>query len=180
MNKLYENYPIEKVIITVAIQLLLCVAGAYIMFRLSWITGGLYIAFLIFLERSIYKEGCRYCYYYNKRCAFGRGKLAPIFFKKGNPKKFCEREIKWKDFVPMMLASLIPVIVGIALLISRGFHLLTLIAILYPIANWFVINPILYGQLACKHCKQGGKCCPALEFFSKSKKKAGKKKRKKK
>lgn len=164
--KCYEEYPIEKVIIVIAVQLLLCIAGAYIMFRLHWITGVLYILFLIFLEYSIYKEGCRYCYYYNKMCAFGRGKLAPLFTKKGNPKKFCERELKWKDFVPMMLASIIPIIVGIALLISRGFHLLTLIAILYPIANWFIINPILYGKVACRYCKQGKKCCPALDFFS--------------
>ena len=78
--------------------------------------------------------------------------------------------MKFKDFVPQLIVVIVPVIVGIALLISRGFHLLTLIATLYPVFNWFFINPVLYGKLACPHCKQGKKCCPALEFFGKKKK----------
>lgn len=96
--------------------------------------------------------------------------MANLIYKKGDPKKFCKKEIKFKDFIPQMIVIVFPVIVGIALLISRGFHLLTLIAVSYPVFNWFVINPILYGKLACPHCKQGKKCCPALAFFAKKKK----------
>jgi len=167
-SKIYDKYPLWIVLIVNILMLLVVIAGAYIMFRLHWITGVLFIIYIIFLEFSVYREGCRYCCYYNSRCAFGKSYIARIFYKKGNPKKF-ERKITWKDFIPMMLASIIPIIVGIALLVSRGFHLLTLSAVIYPVLNWFIINPIVYGQLACKHCKQGKKCCPALEFFSKKK-----------
>ncbi len=165
---IYDKYPLWIVLIANLVMLLVVVSGAYIMFRLNLITGILYLVYVTVLEFSVYWEGCRHCCYYNSRCAFGKSYIARIFFKKGDSKKF-KREISWKDFVPLILASLIPVIVGIALLISRGFHLLTLIAVIYPVLNWFIINPILYGQLACKHCKQGKKCCPAFEFFSKGK-----------
>jgi len=169
--KIYNKYPFWMVLIVNILMLAVYVAGAYIMFRLSWITGSLYVVYLIFLEFSVYREGCRYCYYYGGGCAFGKGKFAAIFLKKGNPKKFCERELKWKDFIPHILVILIPLIVGIALLISRGFHTLTLIAIIYPVFSWLFLDPIIYGKIACKHCKQGSRCCPALKFFTKGKKK---------
>jgi hypothetical protein len=71
--------------------------------------------------------------------------------------------------MPQVLVVLIPLIVGIALLISGGFNLLILIAMIYPIYSWFAVNPILYGKLACIQCKQGSICCPALKFFTKGK-----------
>jgi hypothetical protein len=167
--KIYESYPWYIIFITSIVTLLVCLSGAYIMFRLHWITGVLYIIFLIIMEFHIYKEACPYCCYYGKFCAFGRGVVAKIFFKKGDPKKFCEKQITFKNFIPQMIGLGIPIIIGIILLISRGFHTLTLIAIIYPILSWFAINPIMYGKLACAHCKQGSICCPALEFFSKRK-----------
>ncbi len=141
------------------------------MFVLNWITGLLFIVFILFVESTIYKEGCVNCFYYGKLCAFGRGIIAPLLYKKGNPKKFCEKQIKFKDLIPMILVVAIPVVVGIALLISRGFNLLILLAIIYPVLSWFVLNPIIYGQLACPHCKQGSICCPAMEYFGGKKKK---------
>jgi hypothetical protein len=165
--KIYENYPLGIIFLANLLMILVILAGAYIMFRLNLVTGFLYLIFIFFLEFNIYREGCRYCCYYDGWCAFGKGKIAKLFFKKGNPKKFGEREITWKDFLPLILASLIPILVGIALLISRGFNLLTLIATIYPAVNWVVINPIAYGKLACPHCKQGTICCPALKFFAK-------------
>lgn len=169
MKKTYESYPIWTVIIVNIFQLLVYVSGAYILFRLSFIMGILYILYILLLEFFLYKEACPNCYYYGKLCAFGKGKIAALFFKKGDPKKFCERELTWKDFVWQILVVLVPLVVGIALLISRGFHLLTLIALLYPVLSWLVLNPIIYGRLACPHCRQGKKCCPALEFFGKKK-----------
>ena len=168
---LFEKYPLWMVLVFNLAMLLVYLAGAYIMFRLHLITGILFIIYLIFIEASVYREGCRHCFYYGKRCVAAKGLLAPFLVKKGDPKKFCERKLKFKDFIPQLLVALIPLIVGIALLVSRGFHLLTFIALLYPVFSWVVVNPIIYGKLACNHCKQGSICCPALEFFSKKKKK---------
>jgi len=123
------------------------------------------------LSAPFLKKGAVVVFYYGKLCAFGKGIVAAKFFKKGDPKKFCERELGFKDFIPQILVVLIPLIVGIALLISRGLNLPILIAMIYPLFSWFVINPILYGKLACIHCKQGSICCPALNFFIKKEKK---------
>ncbi|MFH1450889.1 MAG: hypothetical protein ABIF92_02820 [archaeon] len=166
-HKTFDNYPIWVVMIIIILQLSLYVTGSFIMFKLHYITGILYIIFVLFMESTIYREGCRDCFYYGKRCAFGRGLLAPLFVKKGDGKAFREKEVTFKDLIPQVLLSLIPVLVGIALLISRGFDALILIALLYPVILWFGLNEIIYGKLSCPHCKQGKICCPAMEFFMK-------------
>jgi hypothetical protein len=167
----FESYPLWILIITNVLNLAVCVAGSYIMFRLSLITGFLFIAYLVVLEFYLYREACPHCFYYGRLCAFGRGVLAALFFKRGDPKKFCERELSYKDFIPQLLVVLVPLTVGIALLVSRGFDILVLIAMTYPIFSWFALNPLIYGRLACKHCRQGSICCPALDFFIKKRKK---------
>jgi len=167
--KIYDNYPLRTVILANIFMLAVYVAGAYILFALSLITGILYVAYLVLLELYFLKEGCIHCCYYGKLCAFGKGAVAALLFEKGAPEKFCERELDFKDFIPQVLVVLIPLIVGIALLISRGFNLLILIAMIYPVFSWFAVNPFLYGKLACLHCKQGSICCPALKFFIKEK-----------
>ena len=157
------------VLVIIFFTLLLYAAGSYIMFTLNTIVGILYVAYIILMEFFVYKEACPNCCYYGKRCAFGRGLIAAKIYKKGNPKKFCEKKIEFKDLIPQILVAAVPLVVGIALLISRGFNILILLATIYPVISWFFINPIIYGKLACVHCKQGTICCPALDFFSKKK-----------
>jgi hypothetical protein len=164
-SEILDNYPLWIVIFANILILAVYVAGAYIMFALSLITGFLYVAYLVLLELYYFKEGCTCCCYFGKLCAFGKGAIAAMLFKEGDPEKFCERELGFKDFIPHVLVVLIPLIVGTAILISRGFNLLILIAMIYPVFSWFAVNPFLYGKLACLHCKQGSICCPALKFF---------------
>ncbi|PKP51223.1 MAG: hypothetical protein CVT90_03085, partial [Candidatus Altiarchaeales archaeon HGW-Altiarchaeales-3] len=134
--KIYDNYPLWIVIVSNILSLAVYAAGAYIMFTLSMITGILYIIYIILLERQFFIEGCIHCVYYGNTCAFGKGIIAPKFFKKGDPEKFCEREIGFKDFIPQVLVALVPLIVGIALLISRGFNPIILAAVIYPVFSW--------------------------------------------
>ncbi|MBU0758350.1 MAG: hypothetical protein KKF44_09850 [Nanoarchaeota archaeon] len=163
--KTYEYYPILSVISVIIFYIAVYAFGAYVMFRLHLASGIIYLIYLLMLEFHVYKDACPHCYYYGKLCFSGRGRLAKLLYKKGEAKKFCEREFNFKDFLPQLVAVLVPVIVGIALLVSRGFHILTLIATLYPVFNWIVINPLIFGKLGCPHCKQGKICCPALDFF---------------
>ncbi len=80
------------------------------------------------------------------------------------------KEISFKDLIPQLLVVLIPLIIGIALLVSTGFDVLILTAMIYPVFSWVCLNNVIYGKLACKHCKQGTICCQALKFFAKKKK----------
>ena len=51
--------------------------------------AGFYLAFsLIMVFIVMRKIVCTNCYYYNKRCANGWGKLSALFFKKGNIENF--------------------------------------------------------------------------------------------
>lgn len=152
-------------------MLLVYLTGAYIMFSLSQLTGILYMLYVLIIELQVYREGCKYCFYYGKRCVAAKGLIAPFIIKKGDPKKFCERELSFKNFIPQLLVTLVPLVVGIALLISRGFNILILLALIYPLLSWFIVNPIVYGKIACPHCKQGSICCPASDFFMKKQKK---------
>jgi len=165
----FENYPLSTNLITSIVTLLICAVGVYLLWQLGMIWGILFILYIIGLELFTFKHGCSCCYYYGKRCAFYRSKVAPLFFKKDDPQKFCQRKVTFWNLLPTVLASLIPVIVGVFLLI-KSFSLLILILTLIPVINWFIVNPLIFGKLVCLHCKQGRICCPANDFFGKKSK----------
>ena len=133
-NKCYENYPLKFVIGANILQLTIYLIGAYIIYLtgLAWLI--LYLIFILILEVRLLKISCIHCYYYNKRCAFGKGKLCAIFFKKGGPKKFIEKQISWMDIIPDFMVSLIPLFIGIALIIINFNWILLLLVFLliYP------------------------------------------------
>jgi hypothetical protein len=164
----FENYPLSTVLTTNGITLLIWVVSVYLVWQLGMLWGGLFIIYLIGLEFFVYKHGCSCCYYHSKRCAFGRGKIAPFIVKKDDPQKFCQRKVTWLNLLPVVLGSLIPIVAGVILLI-RDFNWPILILTLIPLINWFFVNPLIYGKLICLHCQQGRLCCPANEFFGKKK-----------
>ncbi|MCD4730114.1 MAG: hypothetical protein K8R74_05915 [Bacteroidales bacterium] len=168
-STIYDKYPLWIVAIVNILMLAVYVAGAYITFKLSLITGILYTIYIFLLEYYNIKEGCTCCCYYGKECAFGKGIIASKLFRKEDPNKFSERELSFKDLIPQILVFLIPLIIGTALLVARGFDLLILVTTIYPIFSYFCLNQIIYGKLACPHCKQGNIYCPALKFFTKNK-----------
>jgi len=114
--------------------------------------------------------GCRSCWYFGKRCAFGRGKIAALFAVKGDAALFCQKEIDWSKTLPHFCLLLIPLMAGLFLLL-QNFKWLVLVLMLIPALVWFFGNPLIYGRLACRYCKQGRICCPASAFFQKIKKK---------
>jgi len=140
--------------------------GIYIVSRFGVFIVVLYLLYIIWIEIRLLKGSCVDCYYYDKICAFGRGKLCSLFFKKGNPKKFVEKEIKKIDFVPDFLVFIIPMVFGIILLVTDfSWTILALLIILGILS--FGGNAFVRGSLACKYCKQREIGCPALKVFSK-------------
>lgn len=164
--ELYEKYPFKNVLIYNFVTLSLYAVGIYLTYLVWKWAALIFFIYLIFIELSVYKSGCSCCYYYGKRCVAGRGKIAPLIVKRKDPKKFCERTLSFKDFIPTLLVALIPVAAGIYLLI-KDFNFLILGLTLWPLLVNFIGNPIVYGKIACPHCKQGAKCCPACEYFNK-------------
>lgn len=162
----FEKYPLSTVFVSNLVTLLNYAIGLYLLYRINIIFAGFFLVYLLAVEIFTYREGCVSCWYYSKRCASGRGKIAPLLFKRDDPKRFCEKQVTWKNLMPQILVTVIPMVAGIYLLI-QGFSWTILILTLTPILVWFLGNPIIFGKLACPHCKQGRICCPANEFFGK-------------
>jgi len=167
--KTFENYPYRIIIISNIVSIAIYFIGAYILYRLGIIWLLLYLIYIVGLEIRLMKRSCINCYYYGKFCAFGKGKIISLFFKKGNSHKFINNKITWKGILPDFLVSIIPLFVGIVLLILNFnglmLSLIVLLVILTSAGNGFV-----RGSLACKFCKQREIGCPAERLFNKSKK----------
>jgi hypothetical protein len=167
--KCYENYPLYIVFASILLNILIYAIGFYIIFQLGLIYAVLYLFYIGFLEVKVMNKSCRHCYYYGKICAFGKGKLCSLFFKKGNTKIFLKKKITGISLLPDFLISLIPIIAGIIILI-RGFSWLILVLIVLLIFLTSFGNGFVRGQLACKFCKQRELGCPAEKFFNKKEK----------
>lgn len=164
--KTFENYPCWIVIVSNLLSIMIYLTGAYVIYQLGIVWLLFYLFYIFWLETRVMKKSCANCYYYGKLCAFGKGKLSSLFFKKGNTKDFIKRNITWKDIIPSFLVSIIPVIVGIVLLVLNfNWNILASIAILVILTSFG--NGFVRGSLACKFCKQKEISCPAEQLFNK-------------
>lgn len=142
--------------------------GLYLMARLGIVWGLLYAAYCIWMEWRVLSGSCRNCYYFGKRCAFGKGRVSSWLFTKCTEQTLSTKRISWRDVVPDFMVSLIPLVAGIAVLIrSFSWTVLLLIATLVSLGS--VGTGLVRGQLACKYCKQRELGCPAEQLFSKTK-----------
>jgi hypothetical protein len=167
-ERYFENYPCWIVFLANLVSVAIYLAGALIIYQTGLIWLILYIIYILILEFRLIGGHCRDCYYYGKTCAFGKGKISSIFFKKGNIKNFCKMKITWKDLIPDFLVSLIPIVIGIIILIKDfSWFILSLIIILVILTS--IGNGFVRGNLACKYCKQRKIGCPAQKLFEKRK-----------
>jgi len=167
--KTFENFPCRIIIISNLVSIAIYFIGAFIIFQLGIIWLTLYLIYILGLEIRLLKKSCPNCYYYGKFCAFGKGKISSLFFKKGSPDKFINRKITWKSVLPDFLISLIPFAVGIVLLIINFNWLLLLLLVILVILTT-AGSGFVRSRLACKFCEQRELGCPAEKLFNKNKK----------
>jgi hypothetical protein len=164
----YENYPFWIVAISNIFQIAIYAAGAFIMYQFGLVWLLAYLLYVAWMEVRVLRKSCVNCYYYGKTCAFGKGRLCGMLFKKGNPKAFFRTNITWKDVVPSFLVTLIPIAAGIVLLVG-GFRWTVAIAVVLLFLLGFPVTGMIRGKLACKYCKQRELGCPAERLFNKKK-----------
>ncbi|VVB51560.1 Uncharacterised protein [uncultured archaeon] len=164
----YENYPWWIVVLSNFVSIAVYGVGAFIMYQFGLACLVFYLLYVLWLELRLWSGHCVDCYYYGKKCGFGKGKLSALLFKKGDSKKFCKMQISWKDIIPDFLVSLIPMAAGVILLI-RDFNWLVLASIILLAVFGFVGSGLVRSQLACKYCKQREIGCPAEQLFNKKK-----------
>jgi len=164
----YENYPAWIIFVVNLVSIAIWVAGAFIIYQVGLIWMVLYLAFIGYLEIRLLKGHCVDCYYYGKRCANGNGKLSSLFFRKGDPKNFCKKNMTWKDIAPDFMVSVVPMVIGIAILIM-GFDWLILSLVILLFVLSFPGNALVHGSLICKYCRQRELGCPAEKLFNRKK-----------
>jgi len=170
-NKAYENFPVWIPFLSCVLSISIYSLGAFIFYQLAISFTILYLLFCLWIEFRILQKSCTNCYYYGKICGLGRGKLSPLFFKKGNPENFTERKISWKDLIPDFLVLIFPLVGGIIALIMDFTWLILLLMVILIVLSLYG-NAIIRGSLACKYCKQKELGCPAEQLFNKSAKTA--------
>lgn len=165
-QKCYDNYPIWIVAVSNLVSLSIYFIGGFLIYQLGYLWLVLYILYISILELRLLRGHCVDCYYFGKTCAFGKGRLSSLLFKKGEQAKFCQKNITWKDIVPDFLISIVPIVVGIIILI-RNFNWLILLLVVLLFVLGFFGNSFVRGQLTCKYCKQRELGCPAQKLFEK-------------
>jgi len=164
----FENYPLWIVFLSNLVSITIYLIGAFVIYKVGFIWLILYLIFIASLEFRLIIWHCTNCYYHGKVCAFGKGKISQIFFKKGDLDKFCKKQITWKDVAPDFIVSLIPAIIGIIILI-KDFNWIFLSLVITLFLLTFIDNGVVRSQLACKYCKQRKIGCPAQKLFKKKK-----------
>lgn len=165
-NKYYNSYPLPLVMTANLLSLLIYLFGLYIISFLGKSALTLFAFYILWLEYRVLSYSCRNCCYYGKLCAFGKGKLCALFFKKGNPKIFAQRTATWKDILPDFLVFLIPFTIG-NLVLLKNFNLHLSLSLLALFLLSFFGTPLIRGKLSCKYCKQRERGCPAEKLFRK-------------
>jgi hypothetical protein len=162
----FENFPIRLIAIAVLVNVSIYAVGAFILAGFGSIMVALYILYCLGHELHVMKMSCVDCYYYGKWCAFGKGKLAPLLFKRGDSQRFIKKSISWKELMPDMLVSVFPLVGGIVLSI-KDFSWGIVLALMLLLALSFWGNYLVRTRIACAFCKQRETGCPSEQFFNK-------------
>ena len=165
-EKIYDNFPVWIPLLSIVLSLSIYVTGFYIFLQLGILFSVLYALFCLWIEMKILRLSCVNCFYYGKNCGLGKGKVCALLFKKGNPGKFTEKEISWKDLIPDFMVLILPLVGGIVVLI-RDFTWLVLGLMVILVVLSTAGNALVRGSLACKFCKQRETGCPAERLFNK-------------
>lgn len=164
-----EEYPAAIVLASNLVPLLIYLIGIVLLSRFGIIWVAAYVVFILILEYRLLRGHCTDCYYYGKTCAFGKGRLSSFLFRKGDPEKFRQMKITWKDILPDFLVFIIPVLAGVFLLIQE-FSVPVLLLVITLLLLGFLGNALVRGQLACRYCRQREIGCPAERLFDSTKK----------
>ena len=166
-NKTYDEFPLSLVLFCIVVSISIYIVGAYLIAPLGNIFVALYLLFCLWMEIRVLIISCRDCYYYGRLCAFGKGKICSLLFKKGVPERFKTKKITWIHLIPDFLVSLIPLVIGgFYLVTSFTWMRLSFILVLVIIA--FPVTGFMRGSISCKFCRQKEMGCPAVQLFGKN------------
>lgn len=161
MATLVENYPVKFIVLSVSLTLITYFLGTLLIFLLNIYVALIFILVLASNVIFTLKFRCSFCYYYDKWCYTGFGKLASLIFTRGPSEEFNNP----KNLPPVLFTNLLVLLVPIfsALLsLFLTFDLVVLgLLVLYLFVSTvpnFIIKPMM-----CKICKQHTLNCPVYK-----------------
>jgi hypothetical protein len=163
----YERYPARIIVLSNLLSVAIYTVGTYLMTQLGMWWAAAYLAYCGRLEYRLLSKHCVNCYYHGRLCAFGKGRLSSIFFKRGDPQRFAQGDFGWRDMIPDMLVLVFPATAAIVALV-RDFSWITLALLVVMVILSFSGNAYVRGTHACPRCKQRELGCPAEQLFNKS------------
>jgi hypothetical protein len=147
-----EEYPKSKIVLGNLVMVLWVASGTiacwFLFPWLAWVYLALAVVMVgIVLRRLV----CTNCYYYGKWCGLGWGKLAALFFKKGEIGKF--RTTIGVKLAPITygLLSLIPIIaIVIALILGFTIPKVIVLVVLLAVSYYSGVASRKKGCINCK------------------------------
>jgi hypothetical protein len=168
ISKTYENFPPWVGVISNLVSITIWSLGILILSGIHWIVAVFYFIFISVLEYRLLSRHCTSCYYWDKTCGIGKGRISSRFFRRSYSSEFCTKNITWTDMIPDMLVSFVPIIAGIVLLIIKfDFIILSAVVLMFILTT--AGNALIRRNFACKYCRQRELGCPAEKLFSKTK-----------
>ncbi len=152
-----EQYPMSRIIIGNILIALWLIVGTVAVWFFSPVLATVY---LIVAALSVYiilrKLVCTNCYYYDKWCSMGWGKIASALFKRGNIEQFNESiGLRLAPIVYGLLTIFPLIVVLVVLILEFDFYKLAVLVILLFFA---VYSGSVSRKSACADCKMKTTC----------------------
>ena len=152
-----EEYPRSSIIVGNLLMILWIALGTIACWYLSSLVAWIYLAFAVVMVGIILRKlVCTSCYYYDKWCCLGWGKLSALLFKQGEIGKF--NESAGQKLAPLTygLLSLVPLIL-IIIAMFHEFSLSKVIVLLLLVSVSFYSGTI-NRKKTCAACKMRLMC----------------------
>jgi uncharacterized BrkB/YihY/UPF0761 family membrane protein len=152
-----DEYPKSAIILANLTMVLWLVIGTIASWFFSPVAAAIYAVFAVSMVFFVLRKlVCTNCYYYGKWCATGWGKLAALFFKRGDTGKVSTSAGIKLASLTYGLLSLIPLILIVVSLIGE-FTIPKISVAVFLFAVSFYSGAVSRGK-ACKQCKMRNSC----------------------
>lgn len=156
-DKGLEKYKTSSIFISNLMMIIWIALGTIAVWLFNTLLAGVFLFFaIITIYVFLRKLVCTNCYYYDRWCAFGWGKLSAKMFKRGNIENFNESiGIRIAPIVYGLLA-IIPFIAIIAAIVL-AFDYTKIIVLIFLVAI-SVYSVGVGRKAACSSCKMRSSC----------------------
>ena len=155
----YDSFPRTTVLYNLLTLGGAMAVGVIVLVQLGvWFAVG-YLVLLALTGYGMLALICARCYYYDRRCATGVGKVVALFFKKGQEEEFGQTASQKAVTLLLALVLLLPLVGSIVSLVV-GYSMLRLV-LLVALLALLVAGLAPHPRLVCSHCRLAEKgCCP--------------------